>query len=150
MKKAAAVLALALASVALVACGGSDSTTTAPRSGGGNAATTGGGNAAQAGGGAAAQTTLKLSTDPSGQIKYTADSLSAKAGNVTIDLDNTQAVQHDVAVEDSGGTELGKSDLIAQGSTSLTLQNLKPGTYTYFCTVPGHRDAGMQGTLTVK
>jgi plastocyanin len=151
MKKAAAVLALALASVALVACGSSNSTTTTPQSGGGNAAAAGGGNAAKAGGGgAAAQTTVKLETDPSGQLKYTTDSLSAKSGNVTIDLDNTQALSHDVAVENSSGTVLGKSDLIAQGSTSVTLDNLKSGTYTYFCTVPGHRQAGMQGTLTVK
>ncbi len=45
---------------------------------------------------------------------------------------------------------IGKTDLVAQGNASVTLDNLKPGTYTYFCTVPGHKDAGMQGTLTVK
>lgn len=161
MKPVAAVLALALASIALVACGSSNptTTTTSPAgggtgaaSGGGAGATSGGGAGATSGGGGAAASsqTLKLATDPGGQIKYTTDSLSAKAGNVTIDLNNTQALSHDVAVEDSSGKELGKSSLVAQGSTSVTLSNLKPGTYTYFCTVPGHRQAGMQGTLTVK
>ena len=147
MKKAASVLALALASIALVACGSSGSTTTTTPTGG---AAGGGSGASTGGGGAVASQTVKLSTDPGGQLKYTTDSLSTKSGNVTIDLDNTQALQHDVAVEDSSGTVLGKSDLVAQGTASVTLDNLKPGTYTYFCTVPGHRQAGMQGTLTVK
>ncbi len=145
MKKAVVVLALALASVALVACGSSGSTTTTTPAGGGTGASTGG-----AGGGAAGGQTLKLATDPSGQLKYTTDHLSAKAGNVTIDLTNTQALSHDVAVANSSGTVLGTAPLVAQGSTSVTLKNLKPGAYTYFCTVPGHKDAGMQGTLTVK
>ncbi len=145
MKKAAAVLVLALASVAFVACGSSNPTTTTAPTGGGTGASAGG-----AGGGAAGGQTVKLATDPNGQIKYTTDSLSAKAGNVTIDLTNAQPLSHDVAVEDSSGTVLGKAPLVSQGSTSVTLSNLKPGTYTYFCTVPGHKDAGMQGTLTVK
>ncbi len=148
MKKAAAVLVLALTSIALVACGssGSTTTTTQPSSGNGGAA----GGAGSTGKVAKGGETVKLSTDPGGQLKYTADTLTAKAGNVTIDLDNTQAISHDVAVEDSSGTVLGKSDLVAQGKSSVTLDNLKPGTYTYFCTVPGHQQAGMQGTLTVK
>jgi plastocyanin len=149
MKKAAAVSVLVLASIALVACGSSDSgTTTTQPSGGGNGAATG----SAGGGGKAAKSseTVKLSTDPGGQLKYATDTLTAKAGNVTIDLDNTQAISHDVAVEDSSGTVLGKTDLVAQGTASVTLDNLKPGTYTYFCTVPGHQAAGMQGTLTVK
>lgn len=45
---------------------------------------------------------------------------------------------------------LGKSELVQEGSATLSLSNLKPGTYHYFCTVPGHREAGMEGTLTVK
>lgn len=148
MKKAVAVSALALASIALVACGSSNPTTTTTTPTGGGAAA--GGTAGAAAGAPKSSETLKLSTDPGGQLKYTTDTLTAKAGNVTIDLDNTQALQHDVAVEDSSGTVLGKSDLVAQGAASVTLDNLKPGTYTYFCTVPGHRQAGMQGTLTVK
>jgi plastocyanin len=68
---------------------------------------------------------------------------------VTIDFNNPQGLTHDVAIEDSSGKEVGKTELIASEETSTTV-NLKPGTYTYYCTVPGHREAGMEGTLTVK
>jgi plastocyanin len=150
MKKLAAFLALALASLALVACGNRiDNATTASTTGtatnsGAAGATTAGGNSA------AAAETIDLEADPDGQLAFTSDSLTAKAGNVTIAFDNPAPISHDVAVEDSAGNEVGQSDLIAQSSTSLVLKNLKPGTYTYFCTVPGHREAGMEGTLTVK
>lgn len=146
MKKAFAVLALALAAAALAACGGggdNNNTATSP-SGGGASAGGGGGSAGGAG------STLKLSADPNGALAYDTKSLSAKAGNVTIDFNNPASISHDVAVEDSSGKELGVSDLVAKNSATLDLSNLKPGTYTYFCTVPGHRQAGMEGTLTVK
>ncbi len=83
-------------------------------------------------------------------MAYDTKSLSAKAGNVTIDFTNDAPISHDVSVEDSSGQELGTSDLISKSSTTLDLSNLKPGTYTFFCTVPGHREGGMEGTLTVK
>jgi uncharacterized cupredoxin-like copper-binding protein len=54
-----------------------------------------------------------------------------------------------VAIEDSSGTIDGKTDTVTKGSTSMTV-TLKPGTYHYFSTVPGEREAGMEGTLTVK
>ena len=144
MKKALPLLALIFAAVALVACGGSDDNGTSTTNTGGGAAATGGGGG---GGGGSA---IKLSADPSGALSFDTSSLSAKAGNVTIDFDNPAAITHDVAVEDSSGKELGKSDLISQSTTTLDLSNLKPGKYTYFCTVPGHREGGMEGTLTVK
>ena len=147
MKKLAALLVLALASVALVACGGSDSTTTT--SGGEEA---NGGAAAESGkeaGGAGGGSTVSFEADPSGELAYTTTEASAKAGKVTVDFKNPQSLTHDVAIEDSGGKEVGKTELIGEGETSTTV-NLKPGTYTYFCTVPGHREAGMEGTLTVK
>ena len=68
---------------------------------------------------------------------------------MTVDFNNPQALSHDVAIEDSSGKTVGQTELVAEGSTS-TAVNLKPGTYHYFCTVPGHREAGMEGTLTVK
>jgi plastocyanin len=147
MKKALPVLALIFAAIALVACGGSDDNGTSSTGGGAAAAPASGGGGGGGGGGGA---TVNLSADPSGALSFDTDSLSAKAGNVTIDFDNPAAISHDVAVEDSSGKELGTSDLVSQGKTTLDLSNLKPGDYTYFCTVPGHREGGMEGTLTVK
>jgi plastocyanin len=143
MKKLAALLVLALASVALVACGSSsDSTSTSS----GEEAS---GGAAESGKEAGGGSTLNFEADPSGELAYTTTTASAKAGEVTIDFNNPQSLTHDVAIEDSSGKEVGKTELIGQGETSTTV-NLKPGTYTYYCTVPGHREAGMEGTLTVK
>ncbi len=150
MKKVVALFVLALASVALVACGSSNSTTTTSSSSGEEA---GGGAAAESGkesgGSEGGGSTLEIETDPSGELAYTTTKASAKAGEVTIDFNNPQSLTHDVAIEDSSGKEVGKTELIGQGETSTTV-NLKPGTYHYFCTVPGHREAGMEGTLTVK
>jgi plastocyanin len=148
MKKLAALLVLALAAVALVACGGSDSTTTtssAEEAGGGAAAESGKESAGGGGGGS----TVQFEADPSGELAYTTTEASAKSGKVTVDFKNPQSLTHDVAIEDSSGKEVGKTELIGEGETSTTV-DLKPGTYTYYCTVPGHREAGMEGTLTVK
>src|SRR4051794_23157814 len=146
MKKALPLLAMIFAAIALVACGSSDDNSSTTSTSGGTAPTSGGGGGGGGGGGS----TIKLSADPSGALSFDTDSLSAKAGSVTIDFDNPAAITHDVAVEDSAGKELGQSDLIAQSKTTLNLSNLKPGKYTYFCSVPGHREGGMEGTLTVK
>jgi plastocyanin len=149
MKKVAALLALALASVALVACGSSssDNSTTTTTSGGEttNGAATGGGKEASGGGGS----TVKFEADPGGELAYTTTSATAKAGPITVDFNNPQALTHDVQIEDAQGEEVGGTELIASGEDSTTVK-LEPGTYTYFCSVPGHREAGMEGTLTVK
>jgi len=160
VKKIAALLALALASVALVACGGDDNGTTTTQPSGGAASggkeATGGAAGGKTTGGAAAgkpsggAETIKLEADPDGQLAYTTDTLNARPGNLTIDFSNPASITHDVAVQDSGGNSLGVSDLIAQSSTTLVLKNLRPGSYTFYCTVPGHKEAGMEGTLTVK
>jgi plastocyanin len=149
MKKVAALLALALASVALVACGSSsdNSTTTTATSGGESTsgATSGGGKEESSGSGS----TVNFEADPGGELAYTTTKATAKAGQVTIDFNNPQALTHDVAIEDSSGKEVGATELIASGEDSTTV-DLKPGTYHFFCTVPGHREAGMEGVLTVK
>jgi plastocyanin len=152
MKKVVAFLVLALAALALVACGSSSdssSSTTATSGGGESTAEQGGAAKEESNSGGGSASTLKFEADPNGELAYTTTSASAKAGKVTVDFNNPQALTHDVAIEDSSGEEVGKTELIASGSDSTTV-DLKPGTYTYFCTVPGHREAGMEGTLTVK
>ena len=96
----------------------------------------------------AAATTLKLAANPAGQLAYDTKQLSAKAGKVTIDMSNSSPIEHDVAIA-QGSTVLGQTPVFTGGSKSVTL-TLKPGTYTFYCTVPGHRQAGMEGTLTVR
>ena len=139
------VAAAALAAAALAACGGSSGDTSASVPTVSSTTGGGGGGAAAAGG----TSTVKLEADPGGQLAYTTDSASAKAGQVTVDFNNPSSLGHNVQVEDSSGKLVGGTDTISGGSTSTTL-NLKPGTYTYFCSVDGHEQAGMKGTLTVK
>ncbi len=150
MKKLAVAFALILASLALAACGGSsdDSSSTGAETTTESQAETGGGKANEAEGKSAGSAS-SVDFETGEGLSYTSDSATAKAGQVTVDFTNTQPLTHDVAIEDSSGKTVGKTELIAEGSES-TVVNLKPGAYTFFCTVPGHREAGMEGTLTVK
>jgi plastocyanin len=91
--------------------------------------------------------TLKLGADPT-QIAYDKTALSSKPGKVTIDFDNPSQLSHDVAIA-KGSTEIAKSALVASSTTSVSA-DLGPGKYVFYCTVPGHREAGMQGALSVK
>lgn len=147
MKKVAALLALALAATALVACGDDNGTTTTETSETGGGATTEAGGEKAGGGGAGS--TLTFEADPGGALAYTTTQASTKAGKVTLEFDNPQPAPHDVAIEDSGGKTLGQTETITDSSTSTSV-DLKPGSYTFYCSVPGHREAGMEGTLTVK
>ena len=92
-------------------------------------------------------TTLKLAANPEGQLSYNTKQLTAKAGPVTITMANMSPVEHNVTIA-QGSTVLGATPTFQGGSRSITLK-LKPGTYTFYCSVPGHRQAGMEGTLTV-
>lgn len=149
MKKAAVAFALVLASIALVACGSSSGTTTESTAEGGAAAESGSTSGETEGKSASGAGAIEIEADPSGSLAYTTATTTAKAGNVNIDFNNPQPLEHDVAIEGSSGKTVGKTELVAEGSSS-TVVNLKPGTYKFFCTVPGHREAGMEGTLTVK
>lgn len=150
MKKLAAMFVLILAAFALVACGGgsdttsdttAESTTTQEESGGGEKEAEGG-----TAGGAA---TVDFEADPSGALAYTTDKATAKAGKVTVNFTNSSPVPHDVALEDEAGETIAETEVLAEGSDSATAE-LEPGEYKFFCTVPGHRQGGMEGTLTVK
>jgi plastocyanin len=95
-------------------------------------------------------TTLKVSSPADGSLKYDQSTLEAKAGNVTIDYNNPSPIGHSIAIGPEGSTDvIDQSQVGANGAFTVTAA-LKPGTYAYFCTVPGHRQAGMEGKLTVK
>ena len=92
---------------------------------------------------------LKLAADPGGQLKFDASSLTAKAGKVTIDFTNTAPLEHNVTVASTSGSVLGATPTFQGGSKTLSL-SLKPGAYKFYCSVPGHRQAGMEGKLSVR
>jgi plastocyanin len=98
---------------------------------------------------------LAIDASPSGQLAYTTTKATATPGAVTVEMANMSGVSHNVAIESgSGGATgsgpvIGASSFTSKGTVSVSV-NLKPGTYTFFCQAPGHRAAGMYGTITVK
>jgi mono/diheme cytochrome c family protein len=98
---------------------------------------------------------LSIAASPSGQLAYVTNKANGKPGPVTVEMPNTSGVDHNIAFESGAGgatakgAVLGKSPIIAKGTATVKI-SLKAGTYTFFCEVPGHRAAGMYGTLTVK
>lgn len=148
MKKFAALFALLLAALALVACGGG-SDTTSEESAPAPETTKEAEGEKEAEGGTAGAASVDFESDPSGNLAYTTSEATSKAGKVTVNFTNQSAVPHDVALEDEAGEQIAATETVAEGTDSTTAE-LKPGEYTFYCTVPGHRQAGMEGTLTVK
>ena len=151
-KLASAPALLIAATLALSACGGGGSSSSPATSGGGGGGGGGGGasKAAGGGGGGGASSTVKISASPS-QLAYQEKSATTKAGNVTVAFDNPDsAIGHDVCIEDSSGKTLGCTSIITGSSTSKSVGNLTAGTYTFYCSVDSHRQAGMEGTLKVQ
>jgi uncharacterized cupredoxin-like copper-binding protein len=144
------VLALAAAGALLAGCG-SDSSSSGGGGGGygGNApakTTSTAAAAAPAAGGK-----LALKAVESNGLSFDHKTLAAKAGSVTITMDNPggDSQPHAISVEGPGGVDA--SGQIAQpGSSSEVTVKLKPGKYTFYCPVGSHRAAGMEGTLTVR
>jgi plastocyanin len=118
---------LAAAALALAGCGGSSksSSGSAPASSG---------------------STLNIAANPGGALMFTQSSLTAKAGKVTIHFTNKSKIPHGVVITGHGVNV--KAAVVTGGSSSATA-TLKPGKYTFYCPVPGHRAAGMVGTITV-
>lgn len=124
--------------------GGSASGETATQndSGGAYSGKTGNGSS----GGGKAQT-LKISADPGGALAWNKSSLSAKAGKVTIVMDNPSDLPHAVEIEGDGVGVAGET--VMKGGVSKASADLEAGEYEYYCPVGNHQDAGMTGTLTV-
>jgi plastocyanin len=138
------VLVCVLAAFGLAACGGDDNkdTTSAPAAT--ETSTTETTTTGEAGGGK----TVKVAADPSGALAFEQKTLSAPAGQVTFEFTNQSSTPHDFALE-RDGEEIAKTDVITEDTTTATA-TLEAGEYTFFCSVPGHRQAGMEGTLTAK
>jgi len=145
----ASVLALAVGLLALAGCGSSSSSTSSATSAPSTATTAPAtSSSSSAAGGSTTAQALTLAANPEGQLKYDKTSLAAKAGKVTIVFTNSSPLSHNVTIESSGAV-LGATPTFQGGSKTLSL-TLKPGTYKFYCSVPGHRMAGMEGTLTVQ
>jgi plastocyanin len=136
MSRIATPIALLLAALALSACGGDDEETaptdTAPDDV--NPTTE----------------SLAVSAVPDGSLAYEQDSLETEAGSVTVTFTNPAPIAHDFCVEDSGGGEVGCTQIVADGDESTTTLELEAGEFTFFCSVAGHREGGMEGPLTVE
>jgi plastocyanin len=92
-----------------------------------------------------AQNVVDIPTDPTGQLAYKFKSATAKAGKVTVESKNDASVPHNIAIK--GGPS---GPVVQGGGVSKITANLKAGSYTFYCAVPGHEQAGMKGTLSVK
>lgn len=125
-------LMLAVAALALAACGGDDDgeepRATSPPAGAGTA--------------------VQIAADPSGALKYATTTLTAKAGEVRFEFTNDAPVGHDFVIEQDGEKVAG-TDVITHSSTTLETE-LEAGEYAFYCSVAGHREAGMEGKLTVR
>ena len=133
-------IALAIAVLApfgLASCGGGDE-----ESSDDSGATSS--ESSSAGGGG----TIAITAVPDGSFAYEEESAEAEAGENTIEFENPASLPHDVQIEGPDG-DLGGTDTISEDSATATV-DLEPGDYTFYCSVPGHREGGMEGDLTVE
>lgn len=151
-KLALAAAGASVVALGLAACGGSSSTSSSGGAGSSSAAATTSSASSSSGsaGAGAGSGGLSLAADPGGKLAFTKKTLSAKAGTVKLDFTNKSPLSHNLTIQKgTSGATVGATPTFDGGSKTLTVK-LAPGTYTFFCSVPGHRMAGMQGTLTVR
>ena len=91
---------------------------------------------------------VELSADPGGALAFDTSELEAGAGTVTLAMANPSQIPHNVSLEGDGVDEEG--DTVGEGETSTVSAEVEAGEYTFYCSVPGHQEGGMEGTLTVE
>ena len=126
------------AMLAVAGCGGDDEDPAGSSGGGGNSS-----SSSSSGGGE----NLTIAAD-TGALKFDKTELTAKAGKVTITMDNPSAVPHNVVIDGAPDAKAGET--VGKGEKSVASGELKAGEYTYYCAVGSHRGAGMEGQLTVE
>ena len=158
-KLPALLLSAAALALGVAACGGSSSSSSSAARRAHAAATSSAAGSSRAPGRARPprappppvghRATSAIAANPSGSLSYDKKTLSAKAGKVTITMTNMSPVGHNITIQQgTNGAVLGSTPTFQGGTKSVSL-NLKAGTYTFYCSVPGHRAGGMVGTLTV-
>jgi plastocyanin len=102
----------------------------------------------QAGGGKPAvekSGAVQIDADPTGQLAFVTDAATGTPGQITVKMANKSGTPHDIVIDGKG-----KGQIVQNGGVSQFQANFTAGSYTFYCSVPGHRQAGMQGKLTVK
>jgi plastocyanin len=143
MRKLLLLLALVLVPTALAACGGDEGESSAQTN---DRATF---EREHPGSAMYGSPPLEFEADPDGDLAYTEDELTAKEGNITVEFTNPQSTPHNVTVEAVGIGKV-KTDTVANGFAAVTVSLDKGIEFIYYCSVPGHRKAGMEGKLIVQ
>jgi plastocyanin len=91
---------------------------------------------------------LRLSADRGGDLRFDKETLESSAGRVTLVMENPSSIPHNVSIE--GGSVDEEGNTVQRGGTSTVRATLRPGRYEFYCSVPGHRQGGMVGRLTVR
>ena len=91
---------------------------------------------------------LEIDADPNGQLAFTVAAAEAEAGPLELRSVNESSTPHNIAVKAAGLDEKGR--VVTDGDVSTVKLTFKAGRYTFYCSVPGHEEGGMKGTLTVK
>jgi plastocyanin len=91
---------------------------------------------------------IALSAEPTGDLAFNVTELQAEAGAVTLAMDNPSPIEHNVSIDGGGVDEEGET--VGEGETSTVTAELDRGEYSFYCSVPGHREGGMEGTLVVE
>jgi plastocyanin len=145
MRTLTLIALLSALTIPLAACGDDEESDGGSASGGASTQEDSGNGGGGASGGKGE--TLKISADPGGALKFDKSSLTAKAGKVTIVMDNPSDLPHAVEIEGDGVEVAGET--VMKGGVSKASADLKAGEYEFYCPVGNHKDAGMEGTLTV-
>ena len=144
-KKLSVALAItAIAPFGLIACGDDDDDSSESGSTETTSETSTTEDTASSGGGG----TVAFTAAEDGSLAYEEDSAETEAGAVTVELDNPSSTPHNVVIEGPDG-DVGGTDVVTGDTTSADVE-LEPGDYVFYCSVSGHRDAGMEGDLTVE
>ncbi len=149
MSKLARLTAVSALVLGLAACGGSSSSSSSAAPTAPSTSATATATSTPTGASAGASGGQSIAAQPGGQLMFTKKTLTAKAGTVKIAFTNTSPLMHNLTIQKgTSGAVVGATPTFNGGTKTLTVK-LAPGKYTFYCSVPGHRMAGMQGTLTV-